>query len=299
MILLAIPLAIALKDIAFQSYVTAEAKHIISSHFTKRHDRLNDFAIDFKDSKIGVDAVVITRTYRPEVKELIQKELEKSISIPVKFNLTQIALTSDVEVPPHLKNLQTKNSLMNAGSTTIAKVDSTVEIQQKVIKQIWFPYKLVHVDQDSGIITIVCLYDPKVSLNNLRRQEITLANQFPDWIVRILPSQQRLPFIDVLQSTKALGEEDLKTLEDATWALERWEMKYVVVMAYDSQTPRNKLGINKNSKTEALSRAKLVAQYLESKGFRVTLKMNQANPSEIPSGRVDLFVKDNAYDNQP
>lgn len=295
LVLLAIPLALALKDIAFQSYVTAEAKDIIGAHFTQRHDRLNDFAIDFGEDIINVDAVVITKTYRPEVKELIQKELESEISHPIKLNLTQIALTSNVDIPPYLKNLQIKNNLMNGGTNTIAKVDSTAEIQQKVIKQIWFPYKLVNVDQDSGIITIVCVYDPKVSLNNLRRQEIALANQFPDWIVRILPSQQRLPFIDILTKSEILDEENLKSLEDVVWALERWEIKDVVVMGY-ALSPKIGKTI-KNNKSDGVNpdHIKLAVQYLEAKGFHVTIKIKQFNPSTSHPNRVDLFVKDNIY----
>jgi uncharacterized hydrophobic protein (TIGR00271 family) len=126
---LSIPLAISLKNIAYQTYVTNKAKKIIESHFTENLSRLNDFSIEFYDNIIDVDAVVITKTYKPEVKQIIRKEMEKRIGGNLKLNLTQIALTSGVKLPEHLKNLKSKNTLTNSSNATIGSVDSLVDIK--------------------------------------------------------------------------------------------------------------------------------------------------------------------------
>lgn len=293
LLIMSVPLAIALKNIAYQSYVIAEAKNVIMTHFTHRLDRLNDFKINFDDDhKIDIDAVVITKTYRPEVKDVIQKELNDITASTINLSLTQIALTGNLEVPAYLKNLQTKNNLTNAGAYSLSKSDSSTEIQQQIIKQLWFPFQLVSVDQDSGMITVFASYDPDVSLNNFRQQEVTLAKQFPDWIIRILPSWQKIPSIHFNRHMDELTADIMKTLDNITWALERWQIKGVIITAQQKNAVKdNKVKIENE---QALTRANLVVQYLESKGFIVDLVTNKGNFETKDLNRIGIELKEKA-----
>ena len=268
--ILGIPLGISLKNIAYQTYVTTKAKNIIESHFTEHLSRLNDFSIDFQDNLINVDAVVITKTYKPEVKQNIKDELIKDLGPGIRLDLTQIALTSEIKIPEYLKNLKSKNILSNAGASTLGSVDSTTEIRNSISKQLWFPFKLISVDQNTGIITIFTQYDPSISLQNLRREEEILSKQFLDWTLRVLPSQQRIPSLVFDFNETNLSPESITTLENIVWALDRWEILEVDIWGYFSSQGNKKL-----NKKIALDRSGAVARFLEEEGFSVSVKVQE------------------------
>lgn len=93
---LSIPLGIALRDIAYQTYVVKVAKSTIEEYFGVEGSHLSIFKVNFSKSKeIAFDAVVLTPDYKSnaiqELKAILTREIERTITL----SLDQIVMAHE------------------------------------------------------------------------------------------------------------------------------------------------------------------------------------------------------------
>lgn len=265
--ILGIPLGISLKNIAFQAYAASKAKGIIQSHFTGKLSRLNEFNISIDKNTFGVDAVVITKTYNPKVKESIRKELEDSFQRPVDLNLVQIALTKDEDINAVESRVKVGNNLVGSGSSLNERVNAHEDFKNHLSKSIWFPHTFIHIDNEQRNVQIFASSDPSISLRSLRDSEEALARQFPEWTFLVYPPQNHLPSLYFDPSQFQLNEQGVKQLEDVMWALKRWDIRDVDIIGYASTT-----GKEVSNAKLAHQRSQAIANILKEDGFVVHVR---------------------------
>jgi uncharacterized hydrophobic protein (TIGR00271 family) len=89
LVALALPLGLALRQIAWEALVTREASSAMAAAFPA-DARVNDVKINYDDRPVEVEATVITPEYRPNAEQELQSELSKLVGGPVVLSLDQI-----------------------------------------------------------------------------------------------------------------------------------------------------------------------------------------------------------------
>lgn len=103
LIIIAIPLSVSLKDIAYQSYIVKISKKTIESCFENETSNLNSFSVAFDNSEVKINAVIGIRYYKPNAEQIILENLQKVIKKRIKLRIFQVGLANEKAVENKLK----------------------------------------------------------------------------------------------------------------------------------------------------------------------------------------------------
>lgn len=262
--ILSFPLGLALKDIAYQTYITKLAKSTIKEYFDGNKSRISMFNIGFsKNDGTTIDTVVITKDYKATAQNDLKEILAKKTGSALNLSLDQVVVANE-----DIKKAENKvvadaaiKSVLQAHPTKLSRSE---EMGQAIKQACFFPTEYLKIDSDNKIATIHAKLAKGVTLSTLHQMEINLGSRYPDWIIKVIPPFQALPFVYFDSGTKNLSVAEQEKLSDIIWALQHWETKEVKVVGFASSSGE----LEKfNNKSLAYRRADTVMNLVKEAGI--------------------------------
>lgn len=236
--ILSLPLGVALKTIAYQTYITKTSQNILNEYFQTASDqsRITSFNIHFNnDGKINLDTVVLTSHYKQKAEKKLQALLQESVNADIHISLDQVVVAQeDIAQDTNIKT--TENAL---GASTFSQAQQNLTPTQSPVdtmrenlkKSIFFPTEYIEVNNDKKQASIYARPFKGVTISTLRQIESNFKNIYPEWDIKLIPPIQALPNI-IYHGNSKLSKREFSKLNDIVWSLSRWNLQNIEIVAY-------------------------------------------------------------------
>lgn len=251
-VLLALPLAWSLRQIAWETWATRTARTAIASEFGASA-RLGSLEPEFRNDSMIVRARVFTDVFRTRAGEDLERRLTEALGRPVAVELSQILVNQDIR----REDLERARAVVDREAGTLA---ARQDIALRLGAAVGVDSGQVIVDPTKRIATVQA--PGGRTLTELRRAESWLAGRFPDWQIRIVPPAAPLPAVLFEAGSDVLDEAQQRLLDDQIWALQRWAVNQVLVRGGRASNERVSL---------AADRAAAIAEALGTAGIEATI----------------------------
>lgn len=231
---LSLPLGVALKDIAYQTYITKMTKGTIKDYFGEDRSRISVFNIKFTDDKkTNIDAVVLTSKYRSKAQPELKKLLVEKTGGDVTFSLDQVVVAHEV-IEDTAPKPQAENTIASTLQVQPPRWTRTEEMTNALKQATFFPTEYIKVDVENKLAAIYPKPAKGVTILTLRQFENSLRERYPGWTVKVIPPHQALPFIYYEMGADKPSETEADKITDIIWTLRRWEARQVTVVGFAS-----------------------------------------------------------------
>lgn len=217
MALLAVPLALALKQIAWEAVAAGRARTAIERHFGP-DSRVSELDFRFGDNPVSARAVVLTPRYDVRAGPELMERLSDLLGRPIRLQLRQVV--TDQDMGPLVRE---RSELLRARQLADAASGQSAAIARELLlvtgagagaaaADAERRQAIVRADGPAGI----------ARLTRWRLEEARIAAAHPGWSIAILPpadAELRVPFP---ADTAEPDAETLAAIETASWALGRW-----------------------------------------------------------------------------
>ncbi len=274
--ILSFPLGSSLKNIASETVTTRTARGIISDYFAKATPpaRVELFHIAFgQDDEVTIETVVLTKQYDTDAQDTILAKLEPALERKVTLAIDQLVISKNPERAKSLAMQVPQNAL----AAPVSPVDSA--IKGKSIDSLTMLRDALPIPADVAPVSdspSAFVIRPKpVTGGNLglyRKMEEDLSGRFDTLHIKIIPPTSRLADIEFPYGSDALGKTGLENLENAIWALDRWGIAQVELIAYDRVGASQPLD---NARSLPARRSSLIATRLDAHGIASTPHMEK------------------------
>ncbi|MCH2547704.1 MAG: TIGR00341 family protein [Alphaproteobacteria bacterium] len=232
--ILSLPLGVALKDIAYQTYITKTAKSTIKEYFGEERSRISVFNIQFTHGKTALlDTVVLTSKYKSSAQTDLKKLLTDKTGKPINFSLDQIVVAQQTleEAPP---KPAAENAVTSALQPQTSLLSRAEEMTTALKQATFFPTEYINVNAEEKLATIHPKVTKGITIFTLRTFEQSMQTRYPSWIIQVIPPYQPLPFVYFEKSSDSLTPKAQENLQTIIWALRRWEAPQVAVVGFAS-----------------------------------------------------------------
>ena len=262
---LSVPLGLALKQIARQTYATKLARHEIKKFFAADGGRISSFNVYFPDNETPtIEAIAVTAEYKPKAEKKLSDIIADKIGRRPELSLDQIVVKRDA--------LDEETAAALTASKPVT--DKSAEIRAAFAAAIFFPVEFIDIDPQSENVTIFVKKGFKgMNLPLLQGFEEMLAARHANRNVRLIPPYRALPPVRFIADSVKLTQTEAERLTASAWALERWGVGDVSVIA---SVQKNAADLEKDL---AVKRAERIARYLNGRGARTDIKL-QPQPFE-------------------
>ncbi len=231
---LSLPLGVALKDIAYQTYITKVAKGTIKDYFGEDRSRISVFNIKFTDDKkTNIDTVVLTSKYRSKAQPDLKKLLVEKTGGDVTFSLDQVVVAYEV-IEDTVPKPQAENTIASTLQVQPPRWTRTEEMTNALKQVTFFPTEYIKVDVENKLAAIYPKPAKGVTILTLHQFETSLRERYPGWTVKVIPPHQALPFIYYDMGADKPSETEADKITDIIWTLHRWEARQVTVVGFAS-----------------------------------------------------------------
>ena len=201
---LALPLGVALRQIAWEALVSRETSSAMAAAFPA-DARVNDLKIDYDAQPVEVEATVITPEYRADAQDKLQFELSELIGGPVVLSLDQVrAVHGDGAAAV---------SNASAGERAAARVAERLALVAGV------PQGNVIVDRVAHKALVRATPLSGADIAAYRELERRVAASESGWSITLVPPVLTLPSIPLVD-----GAPDERAMETVIWAAQRLQM---------------------------------------------------------------------------
>lgn len=246
LVALAIPLAISLKQIAWEAWATRAIRHNVSREFGD-NSRIVALDPDFARPKLVIRATVLTDRMHGKATEDLERRLSEQLRRPVQLQLSQV-LVNQGTGQAELTRARVADA--SARSDQLARADMAARLS--LVANV--PVDKVLVDPVARLASAQA--DDGRTLLDLMQAEARLTEDSPGWSIRLLPPAGPLPA--VAYPAEGLGEADGPALDAMAWALQR------------QGTNRARVGTRRlagEPASRAVARTDAVADALRSRGL--------------------------------
>lgn len=209
---LAIPLALALRQIAWEAYATQSVRAAIGRAF-EAQARITTLEPDFRGGTPAFRAVVVTDTFRPEADSAVRANLEETLGVPVEISISQLAVSREAT--------QAERERAAAGSAATAAIRNQLAVSAGVS-----PEEVV-LDQTARRARIQV--SGALPLMAWRELEQRLDASLPGWDVQLVPPVGPLPQVGFEAGSAVLSPAAEAGVDRLGWALARWGVSRAVV----------------------------------------------------------------------
>jgi uncharacterized hydrophobic protein (TIGR00271 family) len=220
-LIMAIPLALSLRQIAAEAITTRQLRSAISAEFGSSA-RISQLDINHAAKPVTASAVVVIPVYRDGAEARILDRWRQSIDRNAAFTLSQLVANQDL---PRLD--QERSALAEASrrqtldSVTATSLTETVSLATGT--------RETDIVIDLANHRLVAVPPPGTALATIHATERRLAERHPDWTVRLVPPVTTRLEIGFAPGSARLEGEAAADLERALWALARWRATRVSV----------------------------------------------------------------------
>ncbi|WP_439533080.1 DUF389 domain-containing protein [Polymorphobacter sp.] len=221
-ILLSIPLALSLRQIASEAIATRALRSAVIEEFGSG-TRISQLETDYAGTPQSASVVVVTRSFRAGADKRVQAAWQARMGENAIVNLSQLVADQDLPRIEQERNALAEARRREAGESAVAAglVDALLLITGA-------PEENIVVDRVQRRVEVRAL--PGTSLPTLALGEARLATRHPDWQIRIIPPITSELRIDFDPGSAALSAGGRLALDTTRWALDRWNIRTVRVI---------------------------------------------------------------------
>ncbi len=222
-VLLAIPLAFALRQIAWETWAARTARTALTEQFGASA-RIGTLEPEFgaAGSPLRFRATVFTDAYNPEAETSLTESLSKALGRDVEMRISQITVNQDMASMELDRRRLARNELADRAATRVSMADrisiATSTLPEHVV--IDFENRRAHVRA----------IGPR-PLTDWRAVEARLEREYPDWTIQVVPPYQPLPQIMFAAEGATLDTVAQARLQASRWALQRWGVDVIRLTA--------------------------------------------------------------------
>ncbi len=235
---LSIPLGLSLRDIAYEARVRDVAREQLRAPFDGSEARVTDFDVTFPRTgpdRIKVRATVLTSLRVPGAETQVAEQMSERFRRNVSVVLDQVIVDDEIDSETARLAAVAESSFGAPMRAQIAQLE-TLAVERRTEREVRaaFPYAIAVADIDPAARRAAFTAAPTegVSLPAFRRLEEGMARNFPDWTMVIYPPQAELPAFEFDADADELGADQLTLAADLAWALQRWGVTQVEVVAF-------------------------------------------------------------------
>lgn len=250
LVALAIPLAISLRQIAWEAWATRTARNAVEAEFGEG-SRLASFDPNFAGDTVRIRATVFADRFRDKANADLERNLSRVLQRPVQLRLSQI-LANDGSQRADLD--RARSAAQEARNDRLAQADLATRLSYTT------GVASDAITIDTAARRAIVAADRDVSLLELYQLEQRARADYPEWDIRLIPPLQPLPPLLFPDSGAEADEALVQQLQLHLWALERWGAETVSVTGAHASSEPARL---------AEARADSVRALLAACGFRL------------------------------
>lgn len=209
LILLTIPLALSLRQIAWEAWASRTIRSAVEEEFGEG-SRIASLDPNFAGEDVRVRATVFTEMLRDKARDDLERRLSRRLQRPVRLRLSQILVNQGSN---RAELDRARSAEAEAREDKLARADMAARLSLVANS----PVEAVLVDPVSRLATAQAVGTRP--LVELMAAETRLAEDSPGWTVRILPPAGPLPGLDL--PVEEPGPEAQAALDAIAWALDR------------------------------------------------------------------------------
>lgn len=227
-IALAVPLALSLQQIAFQT----NSQRVIREEIEEAFDPASEISrldVDFRANPIVVSSTLYTPTLRPEIEVEIERGMANRLGRDVELSLTQLQVGTSASAAQ-----QAQLSAARASEEAVA-AERAEDLATRLSLVAGVSEDDVVVDRTRRRAMVRAQRLDGASLAAYRALEMRIAGTEPDWTIELLPPRSALPDEIAFEDPSEDGEERGPTAAGAQalavveWASKRIDLPIVLV----------------------------------------------------------------------
>jgi uncharacterized hydrophobic protein (TIGR00271 family) len=262
-VLMAIPLGLSLRRIAWESLATRQLRTAIESYFPG-HAQLSQFDVDFARQPVTATAVVLTETYRPEAPAAATAAARRILGADAEITVEQLIINRDTSEIASERSALAQAEASRSGADEAAKI--AVALAALANRE---PAETL-VDTSNRRAAVIAR--APANLNRLMAGEAAITARHPGWQITVLPPAGTPLTIPFAPDSADL---DPAALETALWALKRWDTAAVRATGHAASRDDGR-----DPAALALNRATAVADLLTAKGLTATPEGDPPGPRQ-------------------
>lgn len=205
---LAIPLGLALRQIAWETNAQRQANDIIVSQFPSG-SRISELNVDFNAEPITVGASILTKTYRPDAEQVTQRTLSRVLGRQATVTLEQIKVSGGTDT--QAAQIAAAQAKQQADANAVDRLSDRLQLISGA------PASAITIDRVNKRAIVRAANLPDAGLGAYRELERRTKETMPGWDIRIIPPILPLPSIEIDAEGKATSE-GLEALTLGRWA---------------------------------------------------------------------------------
>jgi hypothetical protein len=218
---LGIPLGLALKQIAWESVASRQAREIIAAQFDPQA-RLSDVQIDYDARPITIAATVLSPTPIKDAERNAGRALNRALGVPIQIEIDQIRVGSgDADA----------NQVAAARGTSLKLSSARIAERLALVAGVATDDVLIDPLHRRAQVRAVLL--ASATLETFKQLEERVAVSEPNWTIELIPPAIALPQVSFDGSK--LSSEGQRATMVAAWAAERRGSNLVVMGGAPSQ----------------------------------------------------------------
>ena len=256
MVVLAVPLAWALRDIAAEAAAMREVRRAIAEVLGEEV-RLTGLEVRPEAGALRVEAVAVAPGFAPDARRRVEAEVQRRTGRAVTLHLVQVR----AEDSERIANAEAQRAGEARRSAAEAEMRA---LRARLALVAGKAPDSVTIDPQTRLARATLAPGSEVSIGRLRRLEAQMAADFADWTIRLVPAAGTSLPVLAFDPGSAMPPPDSEPLaDDIAWALARWGAPGAVVTGSAVRQGDAERGA---TEVLALARAEAVAQLLRARG---------------------------------
>ncbi|MBK8197638.1 MAG: DUF389 domain-containing protein [Acidobacteria bacterium] len=286
---LSIPLGLSLRDIAYEARVRDVSRDMLLAPFNNEEARVTDFDVTFPRTgphRIKVRATVLTPVRVPGAEAQLAGDLSERFRRDVAVVVDQVIIDDDLASETARLAAVAESSFGAPMRAQGAQLDA-LAAERRTARELRsaFPYGLAGADIDvaARVAHYTAAPTEGIGLVAYHRLEEGISANFPEWEIRVDPPRTELPPVAFEADSDTLGEARTAFAADLAWALKRWGVSEVEVVAY---LPTAAATQRFNAQALGHRRASAVAAELTKAGLTATIAGDYRAPGDTAASRA-------------
>jgi len=218
-VVMAVPLAISLEQIAREALITNQVRNTLSQRFGA-NARVTQLEIDFDSDPMVVRSVIIAPRAAPKSSADLRALLQRTLGRPVDLQLDQVMLTPGAGAIDAQRAELRQSSENRAADRSVARI---VAIAAGVDPE------RIMLDRDQRRVIAAATPLPGANLATYRVLEQRASAAAVDWEVALVPPLEPMPLIRFANGSDVLDDEARGAVLLSAWAAARWNVAALAV----------------------------------------------------------------------
>ncbi|WP_343520011.1 DUF389 domain-containing protein [Sphingomonas sp.] len=204
----AIPLGLALRQIAWEAAASRQAREVIASQFDGAV-RLSQLDLDYAQDPLRISATVMTRQLRPQAERAAAATLERLLGREVEVSLEQVRVGTGAQA-----EAAQVAAAQNSRAAAADRMATHAAEQLALVAGVTPDAVLIDRDARRAVATAAPL--PDAGIGVYRALEARVAASAQDWTITLTPPAAALPNVAMRD-----GKPDPDALAAAIWGAQR------------------------------------------------------------------------------